>query len=122
MKTTFLNGDLEEEVFVTQPPSFVIKGAEPKVCKLLKSLYGLKQAPRAWNAKIHAHLLQLSFVNSPTESTLYVRKDGEKLLIVVLYVDDLLITMQISKLILARHFNLRSWSSPLLPQHSIYNC
>ena len=41
------------------------------------------------NAKIHAHLLQLCFLNSPTESTLYVREDGEKLLIVVLYVDDL---------------------------------
>ena len=80
------------EVYVTQPPGFVIKGAETKVCRLLKALYGLKQAPRAWNAKIHAHLLQLSFVNSPTERTLYVRKDGEKILIVMLYVDGLLIT------------------------------
>ena len=69
-----------------------LKGTETKICRILKALHGLKQAPRAWNAKIHAHLLQLSFVNSPTESTLYVRKDGEKLLIVVLYVDDLLIT------------------------------
>ena len=55
------------------PPGFVIKGAKTKVSRLLKALYRLKQAPRAWNAKIHAHLLQLS-----SESTLYVRKDGEK--------------------------------------------
>ena len=92
IKTAFLNGDLEEEVYVAQPPGFITKGAETKVCRLLKALYSLKQAPRAWNAKIHAHLLRLSFVSSPIESTLYVRKDGEKLLIVVLYVDDLLIT------------------------------
>ena len=62
----------------TQPPCFFIKRAEIKVCRLLKALYGLTQAPRAWNAKIHAHLLQLSFVNSPTKNTLYVRKDGGK--------------------------------------------
>ena len=55
-------------------------------------MYVLKQAARMRNAKIHVHLLWLGFVNSPTENTLYVREDGEKLLIVVLYVDDLLIT------------------------------
>jgi hypothetical protein len=56
IKTAFLNGDLHEEVYVTQPHGFVQKGAENKVCKLKKALYGLKQAPRAWYEKIDAYL------------------------------------------------------------------
>ena len=63
IKIISLNGDLEEEVYVIQPPCFVMKGATTKVCKLLKALNGLMQAPQKWNAKIHAHLLQLGFVN-----------------------------------------------------------
>ena len=56
IKTAFLNGDLHEEVYVTQPRGFVQKGQENKVCRLKKALYGLKQAPRAWYEKIHAYL------------------------------------------------------------------
>ncbi|MCO5610442.1 hypothetical protein L7F22_064680 [Adiantum nelumboides] len=53
IKTAFLNGDLQEEVYVSQPSGFVVKGQEQKVCRLCKALYGLKQAPRAWYEKIH---------------------------------------------------------------------
>ena len=73
IKTTFLNGDLHEEVYVMQPRGFVQNGEENKVCRLHKALYGLKQVPRAWYEKIHAHLAALGFQNSPTESTLYVK-------------------------------------------------
>ena len=92
VKTAFLNGDLQEEVYVKQPPGFAMKGKEHMVCRLNKALYGLKQAPRAWYEKIHKHLIALGFTCSPIESTLYVCKDGVDLIVLVLYVDDILLT------------------------------
>ena len=59
VKSIFLNGYLEEEIFVEQPEGFVVKGKEDKVYQLKKALYGLKQAPRAWYSRINAHLLSL---------------------------------------------------------------
>ncbi|MCO5566892.1 hypothetical protein L7F22_020575 [Adiantum nelumboides] len=92
IKTTFLNGDLQEEVYVSQPSGFVVKGQEQKVCRLRKALYGLKQAPRAWYEKIHTYLIGQGFQNSPTESTLYVKKRDAVLIMLTLYVDDMLLT------------------------------
>ena len=92
IKTAFLNGDLQEEVYVKQPPGFATKEKEHMVCRLHKALYGLKQAPRAWYEKIHKHLIALGFTCSLIESTFYVRKDGPNLLVLVLYVDDILLT------------------------------
>ncbi|MCO5599429.1 hypothetical protein L7F22_053532 [Adiantum nelumboides] len=88
----FLNGDIFEEVYAMQPRSFVKKGQEDKVCKCNKALYGLKQSPCAWYEKADTHLVKRGFCNSPIESTLYVKREGDVLLIVVLYVDELLIT------------------------------
>ncbi|MCO5572474.1 hypothetical protein L7F22_026229 [Adiantum nelumboides] len=91
--TAFLNGDIFEEVYVTQPRGFVKKGQEDKVLKSHKALYGLKQSLHAWYEKADTHLVKRSFCrNSPIESTLCVKHEGDVLLIVVLYVDDLLIT------------------------------
>ena len=59
VKTAFLHGELKEEVFVSQPEGFKIKGSEHKVYKLHKALYGLKQAPRTWNIKLHQILKSL---------------------------------------------------------------
>ena len=57
VKSAFLNGPLKEEVYITQPPGYVVAGQEDKVYKLNKALYGLKQAPRAWNMRIDSFLV-----------------------------------------------------------------
>ena len=92
MKCAFLNGPLEEEVYVAQPTVFVKHGEERKVYRLHKALYGLKQAPRVWNKKIDGFLREKEFVKCKTEHGVYVRINKSELLILCLYVDDLLIT------------------------------
>ena len=65
IKDAFLNDDLHEEVYVSQPRGFIQKGKEKTMCRLKKALYGLKQAPCAWYEKIHAYLIAHGFCNSP---------------------------------------------------------
>ncbi|CAL5340699.1 unnamed protein product [Camellia sinensis] len=90
VKSAFLNGFLQEEIYVEQLEGFVMQGHEDKVYLLKKMLYGLKQAPRAWYSRIDSHLLSLGFVKSLSEFTPYV-KEATDLIIVPVYVDDLLI-------------------------------
>jgi hypothetical protein len=97
VKSAFLNGDLKEEVYVVQPPGFVIQGQEHKVYKLSKALYGLRQAPRAWNTKLDATLKGLGFSQSPLEHGLYARGVGDTRLLIGVYVDDLIIIGGCSK-------------------------
>lgn len=92
VKSAFLNGELEEEVFVAQPPGFEEKSGVNKVLKLKKALYGLRQAPRAWNLKLDQTLLSLGFERSPLEHAVYKRKSENSCLLVGVYVDDLIIT------------------------------
>ena len=92
VKSAFLNGELEEEVYVKQPPGYIKEGEEHKVLKLHKALYGLRQAPRAWNIKLDRTLISLGFEKSPLEHAMYKRGKGRDHLLVGIYVDDLLIT------------------------------
>jgi len=92
VKSAFLNGVLQEEIYVEQPDGFLIQGAKDKVFLLQKALYGLKQAPRAWYSWIDEHLLNLGFVKSLSEATLYVKLKDNDVLIMSLHVDDLLVT------------------------------
>jgi len=93
VKSTFLNGPLEEEVYITQPPGYVEAGQKDKVYKLNKALYGLNQTPRAWNMRIDSFLVQQNFTKSTTEHGVYVRNtDSGEFLIICLYVDYLLVT------------------------------
>jgi hypothetical protein len=76
VKTAFLNGVIEEEVYIEQPQGFVIHGKESHVCRLKKALYGLKQAPRAWYARIDGYLMSLGFTKSDADPNLYYKVDS----------------------------------------------
>ncbi|MCF8701902.1 DDE-type integrase/transposase/recombinase, partial [Corynebacterium sp. MC-10] len=90
VKSAFLNGVLDEEVYIQQPMGYKVKMQEDKVLRLKKALYGLKQAPRAWNSRIDKYLQENGFAKCPHEHALYTKmKDGD-ILIVCLYVDDLI--------------------------------
>jgi hypothetical protein len=90
MKTTFLNGELEEEIYMEQLQGFVHQGGEHLVCKLQKSLYGLKQSP-AWNQKLDAFLKSIEFMNSEADPSVYVAQVGDVKFFIVVYVDDLIL-------------------------------
>ena len=91
VKTTFLNGDLEEEIYMLQPEGCITPGKEHKVCKLNKSLYGLKQAPKQWNEKFDNALLKNGFLSVEVDKCVYTKCIGKECVIIALYVDDMLI-------------------------------
>ena len=90
VKSAFLNGVLEEEVYIDQPQGYEVKGKEDKILKLKKALYGLKKDPRAWSARIDKYLQERNFVKCLNEHTLYIKIQNGDILIVCLYVDDLI--------------------------------
>ncbi|PHT79676.1 Isochorismate synthase, chloroplastic [Capsicum annuum] len=91
VKTAFLNGDLEEEIYMEQPEGFVVPEKENKVCKLVKSLYGLKQAPKQWHAKFDQTMLTNGFKINECDKCVYIKDTPNHQVIVCLYVDDMLI-------------------------------
>ena len=93
VKTAFLHGDLQEEIYMQQPEGFEEEGKDKLVCRLNKSLYGLKQAPREWYHKFHSFMLSQGYQRSDTDHYLYTKKQARdgSLLILILYVDDMLI-------------------------------
>ena len=90
VKCAFLNGFLEEEVYVAQPPGFESEEFPNHVYKLDKALYGLKQAPRAWYERLSKYLLENGFQRGLIDKTLFIKTRGNDLLIVQIYVDDIL--------------------------------
>ena len=92
VKAAFLNGEVEEELYVKQPGGFLIVGREHWVLRLRKALYGLKQAPRAWYFKLHKCLLSLGFIKSQHEWAVYLKPSSSDKLIVGVYDDDLIVT------------------------------
>ncbi|KAH9722428.1 hypothetical protein KPL70_006731 [Citrus sinensis] len=91
VKTAFLNGDLDEEIYMEQPEGFVLPGNEKKVCKLIKSLYGLKQAPKQWHEKFDSVILSHGFKHNNADKCVYFKYTNDFGVIICLYVDDLLI-------------------------------
>jgi hypothetical protein len=92
VKSTFLNGNLKEEVYMRQPPGFTVAEEEGKVYHLRKVLYGLQQALRTWNAKLDATLKKMGFKQSAHEAMVYQRGSRRNVRLVGVYVDDLIIT------------------------------
>ncbi len=90
VKIAFLNGDLEEEIYMEQPEGFTQEG-ENLVCKFHKSLYGLKQSPMVWNQKLDAFLKSIKFVRSDADFSVYVAQVGDVKFFIVVYVDDLIL-------------------------------
>jgi len=98
VNNAFLQGDLNEDIYMNLPLGLQRQG-ENKVCKLRKSLYGLKQASRQWNIKFTEALLAAGYIQSAHDHSLFIRKVGSDLVVILVYVDDLLITGNSSQLI-----------------------
>ena len=92
MKTAFLHGYLEEDIYIVQPKGFKQFGSEHLVCRLKKSLYGLKQSPRQWYKKFNSYMIQIGYTRCEYDYCVYVKslKDGSHIFL-LLYVDDMLI-------------------------------
>ena len=92
VKTAFLHGDLEEEIYMEQPDGFRVKEKEDYVCRLKKSLYGLKQAPRQWYKKFESVMEQQGYRKTTSDHCVFVQKfSDDDFVILLLYVDDMLI-------------------------------
>ena len=91
VKTTLLNGDLDEEIYMKQPEGFIVSGQEKKVCRLAKSLYGLKQAPMLWHEKFDNVMMTDGFKINECDKCVYVKNTEHGFVIICLYVDDILI-------------------------------
>ncbi|KAL4030988.1 hypothetical protein IC575_009243 [Cucumis melo] len=91
VKTAFLNGNLEESIFMSQPEGFITQGQEQKVCKLNRSIYGLKQASRSWNIRFDTAIKSYGFDQNVDEPCVYKKINKGKVAFLVLYVDDILL-------------------------------
>ena len=91
VKTAFLNGNLEEEVYMDQPEGFSVKEKEDMVCKLKRSIYGLKQASRQWYLKFNDTITSFGFKENIVDRCIYLKISGSKFIFLVLYVDDVLL-------------------------------
>ncbi len=110
--TAFLNGELQEEVYMKQPEGFAAQGKENLVCKLKRSIYGLKQSPRCWNTVLNRRLKEMGFAQTTGDPCVYTSLQGEMFIIAV-YVDDILLAsksderMTEVKKALAKQFDMK---------------
>ena len=89
VKTAFLNGNLDEDIYMEQPEGFAKKGNEHLVCKLKKSIYGLKQASRQWYIKFNKTITSFGFKENIVDQCIYLKVSGSKFIFLILYVDDI---------------------------------
>ncbi|KAG8479264.1 hypothetical protein CXB51_029046 [Gossypium anomalum] len=113
VKTAFLNGDIEETIYMVQPENFELKDSKNMVCKLTKSIYGLKQASRQWYHKFHQIIISFGFEINIVDDCVYHKFNGSKYIFLVLYVDDILLAtndiglLHETKRFLSKHFEMK---------------
>ena len=91
VKTAFLNGNLDKEIYMMQQEGFIAKNQEHMVCKLKRSIYGLKQAYRSWNIRFDQAIKSFGFEQNLDESCVYKRHRDKEVMFLMLYVDDILL-------------------------------
>ena len=113
VKTTFINGDLEEEIYMDKPKGFVELGQESKLCKLTKSLYGLKQTPKQWHEKFDSCMIENSYKSNECDKCIFSKSWNNLHVIISLCVDDMLIfgsdmhVINETKNMLKSHFDMK---------------
>jgi hypothetical protein len=95
VQNAFLHGFLSEEVYMQQPPGFIHPSLPHHICRLHKALYGLKQAPRAWFSRLSTKLLDLGFIGSKADSSLFTLHSSSATVFILIYVDDIIITSSV---------------------------
>jgi len=104
VKSAFLHRDLDEEIYMEQPQGFVQDSS--LVCRLRKSLYGIKQTTWTWYAKMDSFLLSIGFSRCHSDMNVYILRQGDALLFLAIYVDDLIVTESTSSIITSIKTNL----------------
>jgi hypothetical protein len=99
IKTAFLNGELKVDIYMVQLEGFHVNGHEEKVYKLKRSLYRLKQSSRQWYLKFHDTIMEIGFEVSQLDYCIYIYNDNDKLTILSLYINDILLTRNCSEMI-----------------------
>ena len=113
VKTAFLNGDLEETIYMAQPKGFVVEGKEKMGCRLNKSIYGLKQASRQWYLKFDKTIKEFRFKENVEDNCVYAKFKNGKYIFLILYVDDILLAssdvslLRETKSFLSSHFEMK---------------
>jgi hypothetical protein len=113
VKKAFLNGDLEENIYMAQPKGFVVKGKESMGCRLKKSIYGLKQASRQWYLNFNRTIRNFGFKENVEDNCVYEKFKNEKFIFLILYVDDILLAssdvnlLQETKKFLSSKFDMK---------------
>lgn len=92
VNNAFLQGTLDGEVYMEQPPGFIDSNHPTHVSRVRKAVYGLKQAPRAWYMELRTFLLSVGFINSLADNSLFVLHRGKDVIYLLVYVDDIVIT------------------------------
>ena len=99
VKTAFLQGELEEDLYMRQPDGFIVHKKESHVSYLKKSLYGLKQAPRQWYQRFDVFMIRQGYIRWRYDNCLYFQQLGDSFIYLLLYVNDMLITSKDKSLI-----------------------